>query len=150
MRPSSPDATSMIVGASACRSSRRKLALAGAALAVVVVGAAPPARAAPAQSPPATIETTIRDPWVPPELRTPAPTPAPQGAALRAQVERKLKAGFDRADVDRSGRMTRDQARAAGLGYIVKHFDDIDRQRTGAVSFADVKRFLRARGAQLD
>lgn len=131
-------------------SSRRKLALAGAALAVIVSAAGAPARAATPQSPPATIETAIRDPWVPPELRAPAPTPATQGAALRAQVERKLKAGFDRADVDRSGTLTRDRARAAGLGYIVKHFDEIDRQRAGAVSFDDVKRFLRGRGAQLD
>jgi hypothetical protein len=129
--------------------SRRKLILAAAALAVVA-GAVSPVRAATAQSPPATIETTIRDPWVPPELRTSAPAPAPQGAALRAQVERKLKAGFDAADVNRSGTVTRDQARAAGLGYIVRHFDDIDRQRAGAVSFDDVKRFLRGRGAQLD
>ena len=44
----------------------------------------------------------------------------------------------------------REKARAAGLGYIANHFDAIDRQRTGAVSFDDVKRFLRARGAQLD
>jgi hypothetical protein len=149
MKSSPADGVSMIGCSSAC-SSRRKLALAGVALAVVVVGAAAPVQAATAQSPPATIETTIRDPWVPPELRTPAPTPAPRGAALRAEVERKLKAGFDRADVDRSGTVTRDQARAAGLGYIVKHFDDIDRQRAGAVSFDDVKRFLRGRGAQLD
>jgi hypothetical protein len=123
--------------------------LAVAALALAVGGVLS-VYAATAQSPPATIETTIRDPWVPPELRTPAPTPAPQGAALRAQVERKLKAGFDAADVNRSGTVTRDQARAAGLGYIVRHFDDIDRQRAGAVSFEDVKRFLRGRGAQLD
>ncbi|HEX3136087.1 MAG TPA: hypothetical protein VHT22_00665, partial [Casimicrobiaceae bacterium] len=136
-------------GPVARRSSRRKLTLAGAALALVM-GGVPFVHAATAQSPPATIETTLRDPWVPPELRTPAPTPAPQGAALRAQVERKLKAGFDAADVNRSGTVTRDQARAAGLGYIVKHFDDIDRQRAGAVSFDDVKRFLRGRGAQLD
>jgi hypothetical protein len=129
--------------------SRRKLAVAGAALAVIV-GAVSPVRAATAQSPPATFETTIRDPWVPPELRASPPAPAPQGAALRAQVERKLKAGFDAADVTHGGTVTRDQARAAGLGYIVKHFDDIDRQRAGAVSFDDVKRFLRTRGAQLD
>jgi len=148
MRPRRPGGVSVPGGSAAGRPSRRKLALA-AALALVV-GGVPSAYAATAQSPPATIETTIRDPWVPPELRTPAPTPAPQGAALRAQVERKLKAGFDAADVNRSGTVTRDQARAAGLGYIVKHFDDIDRQRAGAVSFDDVKRFLRARGAQLD
>jgi hypothetical protein len=139
----------MIDGSRAGWPSRRKLALAGAALAVVM-GAVSPVRAATPQSPPATIETTIRDPWVPPALRTPAPTPAPQGAALRAQVERKLRAGFDAADVSRVGTVTRGQARAAGLGYIVKHFDEIDRQRAGAVSFDDVKRFLRTRGAQLD
>jgi len=155
MRPVAADGVSISDGACARRWSRRGRALAGAVLAgavlaVVVLGAAAPARAATVQSPPATIETTIRDPWVPPELRTPPRSPAPQGAALRAEVERKLKAGFDRADVDRSGTVTRDQARAAGLGYLVKHFDDIDRQRAGAVSFDDVKRFLRGRGAQLD
>jgi hypothetical protein len=149
MRPRGPEGASVPGGSAAGWSSRRKLVLAAAALALVGDGA-PSVYAATAQSPPATIETTIRDPWVPPELRTPAPTPAPQGAALRAQVERKLKAGFDAADVDRGGTVTRDQARAAGLGYIVRHFDDIDRQRTGAVNFDDVKRFLRGRGAQLD
>lgn len=149
MRRRRPDGVSMIDGSAAGGPSRRKLALAGAALAVVMV-AVSPVRGATAQSPPATIETTLRDPWVPPALRTPAPTPAPQGAALRAQVERKLKAGFDAADVSRVGTLTRDQARVAGLGYIVKHFDDIDRQRAGAVGFDDVKRFLRSRGARLD
>lgn len=149
MRPRRPEGVSVPGGPAAGWASRRKLVLAVAALALAV-GGVPSVYAATAQSPPATIETTIRDPWVPPELRTPAPTPAPQGAALRAQVERKLKAGFDAADVNRSGAVTRDQARAAGLGYIVRHFDDIDRQRAGAVSFEDVKRFLRGRGAQLD
>jgi hypothetical protein len=149
MRPRRPEGIPVPGGSGTGRSSRRELALAGAALALVM-GAVPFVHAATAQSPPATIETTIRDPWVPPELRTPAPAPPAQGAALRAQVERKLKAGFDAADVSRSGAVTRDQARAAGLGYIVKHFDDIDRQRAGAVSFDDVKRFLRGRGAQLD
>jgi hypothetical protein len=32
----------------------------------------------------------------------------------------------------------------------VEHFDEIDRQRAGAVTFDDVKRFLRTRGTQLD
>lgn len=117
---------------------------------VLALSTCPLAQAASAQSPPATIEAPMRDPWVPPGLRKPAAAPAPQGAALRAQVERKLKAGFDTADVNRSGTVTREQARAAGLGYVVKHFEAIDRQRAGAVSFDDVKRFLRGRGAQLD
>jgi hypothetical protein len=133
------------IGGSSGRRSRRRLFFAGTTLAL---SALMPARAA--TSPPATIETPLRDPWVPPELRKAPSAPAPQGAALRAQVERKLKAGFDAADVSHVGTVTRGQARAAGLGYIVKHFDEIDRQRAGAVSFDDVKRFLRTRGAQLD
>lgn len=122
---------------------------AAAALALVL-GVALPARAATAESPPATILHPLRDPWVPPELRKPATAPPTQGAALRSQVERKLKAAFDAADVARSGTLTREQARAGGLGYIVRHFEDIDRQRAGAVSFDDIKRYLRERGAKLD
>jgi hypothetical protein len=131
-----------------CGSIARRAAVA-ASLALALC-AALPAQAAAAESPPATIEHPMRDPWVPPELRKPASAPPTQGAALRAQVERKLKARFDAADASRGGTLTRDQARAAGLGYIVKHFDEIDRQRAGAVSFDDVKRYLRAQGAQLD
>lgn len=70
--------------------------------------------------------------------------------ALREQVERKLRQTFDAADIDRSSTLTRAQANAAGLGYITRHFDEIDRQKAGAVRFDDVKRFLRERGAQLD
>lgn len=135
------------IGASAGRCSRRTLFVAGTALAMAL-SALMPARAA--TSPPATIETPLRDPWVPPELRKAPAAPSPQGAALRARVERKLKTQFDAADVTGSGSLTREQARAAGLGYVARHFDEIDRQRAGAVSFDDVKRFLRTRGAQLD
>ncbi|MGH8850974.1 MAG: EF-hand domain-containing protein [Casimicrobiaceae bacterium] len=109
-----------------------------------------PAVAATAESPPATVLHPMRDPWVPPELRQPSSAPPTHGAALRAQVERKLKAGFDAADVGHGGTLTREQARAAGLGYIVGHFDEIDRRRAGAVSFDDVKSYLRERGAQLN
>jgi hypothetical protein len=92
----------------------------------------------------------LRDPWVPPESRKPSTTAPTEGAALRAQVERKLKHAFDAADVGQTGSLTRQQAKAAGLGLVVKNFDEIDRQKTGAVRFEDVKRFLVARGAQLD
>jgi hypothetical protein len=135
------------IGASAGRCSRRTLFVAGTALAMAL-SALMPARAA--TSPPATIETPLRDPWVPPDLRKAPAALSPQGAALRARVERKLKTQFDAADVTGSGSLTREQARAAGLGYVARHFDEIDRQRAGAVSFDDVKRFLRTRGAQLD
>ena len=96
------------------------------------------------------VEQPLRDPWVPPEARHPSPTPPPAGAALRAAVERKLKQAFDEADVARTGSLTREQARAGGLGFVARHFDEIDRQRRGAVRFDDVKRYMVERGARLD
>lgn len=99
---------------------------------------------------PAQAAQPLRDPWVPPELRKPSTAPPTEGAALRAQVEHKLKAAFDAADVGHVGSLTREQAGAAGLGFVVRHFDEIDRQKAGAVRFDDVKRFLISRGAQLE
>jgi len=64
----------------------------------------------------------LRDPWVPPESRPTSVTPPSEGAALRAQVERKLKQAFDAADVGQTGSLTRQQASAAGLGFVVRHF----------------------------
>ena len=66
---------------------------------------------------------------------------------LRAQVERKLKKAFDAADVSHTGSLTRQQANAAGLGLVARHFDQIDRQNVGAARFVNVKRFLIERGA---
>jgi len=102
------------------------------------------------EAPKASADVPMLDPWVPPEARRPSAAPPTQGAALRAQVERKLKQSFDAADVNRSGTLTREQARAGGLGFVVNHFDAIDRQRTGAVSFDDVKRYLKERGGNLN
>ena len=91
----------------------------------------------------------LRDPWVPPAVREQArPAPETRGAALRAQVERKLRNHFDAADTQRQGSITREQARAARLGFIADNFDAIDQARSGRVSFDDVKRYLRTRGAR--
>ncbi len=95
-------------------------------------------------------EQPLRDPWVPPESRKPSTAAPTEGAALRAQVERKLKKAFDAADANHTGALTRQQANAAGLGFVARHFDRIDRQKTGAVRFDDVKRYLIEQGAQLD
>jgi hypothetical protein len=95
-------------------------------------------------------EQPLRDPWVPPDARKPSTAPPTEGVALRAQVERKLKQQFDAADLSHTGALTKPQAAAAGLGFIAKHFDDIDRQKTGAVRFDDVKRYLVEHGAPLD
>jgi hypothetical protein len=100
-------------------------------------------------NPPATVSGPMVDPWVPPELRHPAPTRPTQGAELRAQVAQKLKAAFDAA-AGASGTLTQVQAKAAGMGFVVRHFGEIDQGSSGVVRFEDVKRFLQRRGAQLD
>lgn len=98
----------------------------------------------------ATAQQPLRDPWVPPAARNPSKAPPSEGVALRSEVERKLKRAFDDADVGRTGSLTRQQASAAGLGFVARHFDAIDRQKRGVVRFDDVKRYLVERGAQLD
>ena len=121
------------------------VALAGAAPLVPAALDAIAAEPVPVQS-----AQPLRDPWVPPESRKASTTTPTEGAALRAQVEHKLKLAFDAADTSHTGSLTREQANAAGLGFVAKHFDEIDRQKNGVVRFDDVKRFLVARGAQLD
>lgn len=93
-------------------------------------------------------EVPMRDPWVPPQVRASAASaPQTQGAALRVQVEAKLKQSFDAADADHTGSITREQARAGNLGVVANNFDQIDTAKSGRVSFEDVKRFLKKRGA---
>ena len=91
---------------------------------------------------PAAAQQMLRDPWVPPQVKRSEGYVETRGEALRAQVERKLREQFDAADVSKAGTLTREQARAAGLGYIAENFDAIDRNRAGAVRFEDVKRYL--------
>ncbi|MEJ6020860.1 EF-hand domain-containing protein [Ramlibacter sp. PS4R-6] len=90
-----------------------------------------------------------RDPWVPPAVRAqPHSGHETRGEALRGQVERKLRESFEAADTEGRGTITREQARAAGLGVVADNFDAIDHARSGRVGFDDLKRFLRARGAR--
>lgn len=93
----------------------------------------------------------LRDPWVPPAVRKSAAklAPAASGPALKAQVIDKLHASFARADVEGVGTITREQARAAGLGLVTARFDAIDTAGRGRIAFDDFLRYLRAQGADL-
>ena len=97
----------------------------------------------------AVMERDWIEPWVPPAVAKSAQAlPAPKrGAELRAEVERKLRADFDAAAP--GGTLTREQARAAGLGFITRHFDAIDRRGSGVVRFEDYRAFLKSRGGYL-
>ena len=105
--------------------------------------------AGPAAAVTATMERPLCDPCVPQAVKKSAvATPSPEGAALRGRVEAKLRAPFEAAAP--GGSLTRGQARASGLGFIERHFDEIDATGRGAITFDDYKRFLKARGAALD
>ncbi len=105
-----------------------------------------------ADMPPATMERPLLGPWVPKAVRDQVTVPAEQtrDQALRDQVERKLRAGFDAAAARHGGSLTAEQARAAGLGFVAGNFEAIDARKKGTVRFDDVRQFLRARGAQLN
>jgi hypothetical protein len=109
------------------------------------------ALAAPQQNPPAVFEGTQRGPWVPPSAAARASVQAAptRGAALHAQAEARLRADFDAAAAAHGGQLTRAQAEAAGLGYVARHFDRIDRDGVGAVRFEDLQRFSRQRAAEM-
>jgi len=110
---------------------------------LVLLGMLPAA----AQAGDAAAQTPMRDPWVPPAQRQAASAPTTRGAALNAQVQRKLRASFDAADADHDGLLTRDEAQAANFGVVAQQFDRIDARHVGRVSFEDLKRYLRGRGA---
>ena len=97
---------------------------------------AAPARARQAQ---------LGDPYVPPAARKATAGTQTTGAALHAQVVRKLVQQFGAADTQNTGSITESQARAAGLGYVANHFRQIDASGNGRVSFADVQRYMQAR-----
>jgi hypothetical protein len=74
--------------------------------------------------------------------------PAATGATLNAQVEAQLRGSFDAADRSHRGALTRAEAQAGGFGYVAQHFDAIDTRHAGEVTFDDLERYLRSRGAR--
>ncbi len=102
-----------------------------------------------AGAPESAIQSPLCDPCLPSHLRGLPAAPQTEGAALQAQVEHKLRESFDAADTGKRGLVTREQARAAGLGVVANNFDRIDTAGRGAVTFDDVKRYLRERGGRL-
>jgi hypothetical protein len=142
---------------------RRALRSAPAACiaALALAAACVPAAAAPGAVAPAASQALppgFRDPGIPPELRPDAPAaareraqsalreaPRTSGAALQAQVERKLRESFDAADVRHRGALTREEAQAGGFGFVARHFDEIDVRHAGEVRFEDLQGFLQQR-----
>lgn len=93
----------------------------------------------------ATAEPVLRDPAVPEALRHARPAAETRGEALQARVQAKLKARFDSADTTGAGHISRAQAEAAGLGYVARHFEEIDAGGHGSVSWAQVQAWIAQR-----
>jgi hypothetical protein len=89
------------------------------------------------------------DPWIPAGAKQAPQKAASSGDALKIQVEAKLRRQFDNADVAHTGAISVEQARKSGFGYVVNHFKEIDAAQHGTISFEDIKRHLRAKGAQI-
>ncbi|ABC37944.1 EF-hand domain-containing protein [Burkholderia thailandensis] len=103
-------------------------------------------QAASAAQPDRHAQAQLGDPYVPPAARKPTTGTQTSGAALHAQVVRKLQRQFAAADADNTG-LTEAQAKAAGLGYVAKNFKQIDANHTGRVSFSDVQRYIQSQSA---
>lgn len=88
---------------------------------------------------------TETGPTLPPALRQHVPGPSPSGAALQTQAMQKLKIRFEQADANASGGLTKDEASKAGFGFVVTHFDEIDTQKRGSVTFEELAQFMRER-----
>ncbi len=76
--------------------------------------------------------------------------PPPGGTMMMApQAGQPLhgKARFDAANTTHDGRLTPDQAQAAGWRPIVRHFQEIDADHKGYVTFQDIRTWQRARHA---
>ncbi len=65
-------------------------------------------------------------------------------ASVDTDAEAHLRASFVAADTAQRGTLSREEARAGGFGWITNHFDAIDTQHAGRVSFDDVRRYLKS------
>jgi len=93
----------------------------------------------------------LGDPYVPSRVKAHARAmglqPQTSGSSLQKQALGKLRQKFNEADREQSGRISRQQAQQAGFGFVANHFDAIDRQHRGSISFDELKAYLRANGA---
>jgi len=71
---------------------------------------------------------------------------AAQDSDRAKQVAAEMQKRFAAADKNGDGRLTKAEAEA-GMPYVHKHFDEIDKAKQGSVSLADIGEFARAQRA---
>jgi len=78
-----------------------------------------------------------------------APVAITTGDDLQQQAQKRVDARMGGNSVLSNGAsITKTQAQTNGLGFIAKHFDEIDKQRSGRVSLNDVKQYLQQQQGQ--
>ena len=72
-----------------------------------------------------------------------APVAPSTGALLKQQAQQRLEARLGaHSALSNGAAITKAQAQQNGLGYIARHFDEIDTAHTGRVSLSDVRQYL--------
>jgi hypothetical protein len=69
-----------------------------------------------------------------------------EGGKGGGQRGAKMQARFAAADANHDGRLTREEAKS-GMPFVYKHFDDIDKQKAGSITMADIAVYARDRRA---
>jgi Ca2+-binding EF-hand superfamily protein len=75
-----------------------------------------------------------------------AASSAAQDADRAKQMAAEMQKRFAAADRNGDGRLTKDEAQA-GMPYVYKHFDEIDKTRQGSISLAEIAAFAREQRA---
>jgi hypothetical protein len=79
----------------------------------------------------------------------PAPVTPSTGTQLQQQAQQRIEARLGGNSVLSNGAtVTKAQAQTNGLGFIAKHFDQIDSAHTGRVSMSDVRQYLQQQQQQ--
>ncbi|WP_118178383.1 2-oxoglutarate dehydrogenase [Paraburkholderia phosphatilytica] len=79
----------------------------------------------------------------------PAPETPSTGTQLQQQAQQRIEARMGGNSVLSNGAtITKAQAQTNGLGFIAKHFDQIDSAHTGRVSMSDVRQYLQQQQRQ--
>jgi hypothetical protein len=78
-----------------------------------------------------------------------APVLPSTGATLQQQAQQRVDARLGGNTVLSNGAaVTKAQAQSSGLGFVAKHFDEIDAKHTGRVTMSDVRQFIQQRQVQ--
>jgi Ca2+-binding EF-hand superfamily protein len=71
---------------------------------------------------------------------------AAQDADHAKQMAAEMQKRFAAADKNGDGRLTKEEAQA-GMPYVYKHFDEIDKTKQGSISLAEIAAYAREQRA---